>query len=128
MDAMDYEFLLRRVYDCDRHGANGDADADVYRKMEHAINLYGAQKRAIENKEPPVWADSLDNLEYDVRVQVAKISSKVRSALQTQINKTYDDDLKAKLEEFLSKLHTRDVNKELIDEIIDESLMLLKED
>jgi hypothetical protein len=128
MDAMDYEFLLRKVYDCDRHGANGDADADVYRKMEHAINIYEAQKKAIENKEPPVWADSLDNLEYDMRVQLSRISSKVRSALRKQIGNTYNDELKGKLEGLELRLQDRNISKELIDEIIDESLMLLKED
>jgi hypothetical protein len=39
MDAMGYEFLIRRVYHCGRHGVKG-ADADVYRKLEKAeINL-----------------------------------------------------------------------------------------
>lgn len=35
MDAMDYEFLLRRVYQCGRSEAKG-ADADIYNQMEDA--------------------------------------------------------------------------------------------
>jgi hypothetical protein len=37
MEAMNYEYLIRRVYNCGRNYSKG-ADADIYRQMQHAHN------------------------------------------------------------------------------------------
>lgn len=114
MDAMDYEFLLRRVYHCGRNGANG-ADADIYRKLERA-DFYLASTEGSETKE---------DREYDYRKAFAGVRSYVRQALRDGIKKVEYRATKEEAEKLegmvaeVSGLHF--YYKKRLDEIIDEA-------
>ncbi len=70
MKAMQYEFLIRQVYECGRNYAVG-ADADIYRNMQHAHNDLtndGTLK-------------SLNEREYEFRSAFAAVRGHVEKAL-----------------------------------------------
>jgi hypothetical protein len=50
MDAMNYEFLVRRANDCARNRSKG-ADADIFRALEHSESRYKANPNAGDNQE-----------------------------------------------------------------------------
>lgn len=70
MSAMSYEYLLRRVYQCGRDGAKS-ADADIFRKLEHA-------ERYLTD---PHWNKSQEQKEYDYSKAFAEVRMYVRDAL-----------------------------------------------
>ena len=121
MEAMDYEFLMTTIYKC---GANGAADADYYRKMERAVNLYHAQKKALDNGEPPVWSKSLDDLDYEANVLIRRVGNRVSEALREAIRNTYDDDKRNQLSALSADL-IEISDKEKLDGIIDQAWELV---
>ena len=121
---MIYEHFMTTVYKCDRGGANGAADADYYRKMRHAVNLYEAQKKALDNGEPPVWGESLSVLKYDVNVAIRRIGNRVSEALTEAMRTTYDEDKREKLNALRADL-IEISDKEKLDGIIDQAWELV---
>lgn len=79
MEAMIYEILLRRIYNCERGGVPG-ADADVFRKMEHAYNRY--KKYADGNLDSDLY--------YDLNVETIRVANLLSAAI-TKFVIEYDD-------------------------------------
>ena len=125
LEAMMYEHFMTTVYKCDRGGANGAADADYYRKMRHAVNLYEAQKKALDNGEVPVSTESLSVLKYDVNVAIRRIGNRVSEALREAIRNTYDDDKRNQLSALSAEL-IEVTDKEKLDEVIDKAWELVR--
>ena len=114
MDAMDYEYLLRRIYQCGRHGAKG-ADADIYRKLERAeVNLTNVH-----------WNKTQEVKEHDYYTAFAEVRMHVRNALREGVRQVEyrlsDEEIKLfeKIREEVNKLGF--YNKKRLDEIIDQA-------
>ncbi len=86
MEALSYENLLRRIYQVGRRGIP-EADADVYRRLEHAEGAYTLDSKNIRDKQPRISTKSLEDLEYEYRVQCSKIWRIVSEALRTGITR-----------------------------------------
>ncbi len=85
MEAMDYEFLLRRVYNCGRHGVKG-ADADIYRRME----------KAGWHLNDPLWGKSKEQKEHDYYSAFIQVKNHVANAIRKGLEQI---DYKASVEE-----------------------------
>jgi len=117
---MSYEYLLRPVYHCGRHGAKG-ADADVYRKLERAeIHLTN-----------PNWNKTKEEKEYDYRVAFAGVKSYVGNALKEgfkQVQYKATEEEVGKLENIKTELNDIGFyDKKRLDEIIKEADKIFKE-
>lgn len=112
MDAIDYEYLLRQVYNCGRHGVKG-ADADLYRKLEYAETQLT----------DPDWNKTQEQKEHDYRSVFVEVRMHVRKAVRDGKEKIKYSALKEemkKLEEMESALHKLNFyDKKILDEIID---------
>ncbi len=86
MEALSYEYLLRRIYQVERHGKKG-VDADEYRDLEYAERAYTLDLQNIKNKKPRISTEPIDNLAYDYRVQCRKIWRFVSEAIGVGITK-----------------------------------------
>jgi hypothetical protein len=119
MNAMSYEYLLRRIYHCGRHGAKG-ADADVYRKLEHA-------EMHLTN---PNWNKTKEEKEYDYRVAFAGVKSYLVNALKEgfkQVQYKATEKEIEKLESIRTELNDIDFyHKKRLDEIIGEADKIFK--
>lgn len=114
MDAMEYEFLLRRVYHCGRHGVKG-ADADVYRRLELAET----------NLTNPYWNKTQEQKDYDYRSAFAEVKMYVRNALREGVEQIKYKATQAEIEK-LENMETeiRSISfydKNRLDEIIEEA-------
>lgn len=83
---MSYEYFIRRVYQVDRFERR-EADADVYRELEHAERLYTLDIENIKQNQMRVSTKSIDDLEYEYNVQCRKIWRIVVNAIQDGISK-----------------------------------------
>lgn len=72
MEAMEYEFLLRRVYNCGRRGVSG-ADADIYRQMEHAERAYTLYLENIKNRTMRISNQPIDDMRYEYERECVKV-------------------------------------------------------
>lgn len=112
---MDYEELLRRVYQCGRSGAKG-ADADYYWKME----------RALVHMNDPNWGKSKIAKENDFRSAFMEVKNYVRNALKDGVNKVYyslQEKESQLLDGFIVNLNNISFfDKDRLDSIITESI------
>lgn len=115
MDAMHYEYLLRRIYQVGRYGKK-NVDADVYREFERAEHLYKLELKNIEEKKSRLRSDSIEDLAYDCRVQRSRIWRIISVAITYGIEK-YRHQFNAIEMRTLEELTTQPVNltKEDID-------------
>jgi len=116
MDAMSYEFLIRRAYHCGRHGAKGKADTRDYHELERAVRQCNSPETSTKSKE---------ELEYDVRVAGTKVALGVEDAIKKAMAEVkYDADAKEEikiLEELIKKVSLqRDIK--VINEVIEEAM------
>ncbi len=111
MDAMEYECLVRMAYGCGRRGSPG-ADADIYRRMEHALNHLSP---------PYISTKSKEDLEYDYRVATAKVKGYIADAIEKAMKEIYNAEDKTKLQELKASLHMHEYKKDTIDKVIDEA-------
>jgi len=93
MEAMEYEFLLRRVYRCGRNYSNG-ADADIYRSMEHAHR----------NLETKTLYFTQDEREYQFQKAFAAVRMNVRDAIEAGIKQIGSKEAIAQLQDLKAKL------------------------
>ncbi len=94
---MQYEVLIRSVYNCGRGSAKG-ADADIYRRMDMAERI---REDSISNK-------TQEEKDYDYRSKFSEVRANVRNALRDGLDKikyrATKDDIE-KIEEMYSTLH-----------------------
>lgn len=84
--AMRYEYLMRRAFQCGRHGVAG-ANADIFRRLNHAEELYRTEKENERNGRPKQWLKSSDELYYEY----ASICGEVAAYIDTAIRKVLMD-------------------------------------
>jgi hypothetical protein len=80
VDAMDYEYLMRRALQCGRSLTKG-ADADIYRRLEHAYGHFTREAEAKRLGQPSTWNKSLSELESDYKVSLRKVGQNVLQAI-----------------------------------------------
>jgi hypothetical protein len=114
MEAMNYEYLIRRVNQCGRHGVKG-ADADIYRRME----------RAETHLTNPYWNKTQEEKEHDYRISFTEVSRYVSKAIKNgidQIEYRATEEEKDQLKKMVKEVDDFDFyNKKRIEEIIDSS-------
>lgn len=118
-DSMNFENLLRRIYQVGRHGKR-DVNADVYRRLERAERLYILETENIKNKQPRISIQSIDDIAYEYRVECRKVWSIIETAIRNGIKENsgkFTIDEVQKIEN--SIIDPRIVTKEDIDNAID---------
>lgn len=80
IDAMDFEYFIRRVYKCGRHGV-ANADADIYRKFEYANRTHELDLLNIENKQMRISTKPIETLKNEANFEARKIWSIVQSTI-----------------------------------------------
>ena len=118
MQALSYENLLRRIYQVGRRGIP-EADADVYRRLEHSERAFTFDSKNIRDKQPRISTKSLEDLEYKYRVQCSKIWRIVSEALRTGITRYKTQLSEADVQTLKKSMEESDrITKETIDAII----------
>lgn len=118
-DSMNFENLLRRIYQVGRHGKR-DVNAGVYRRLERAERLYILETENIKNKQPRISIQSIDDIAYEYRVECRKVWSIIEAAIRNGIKENsgkFTIDEVQKIEN--SIIDPRIVTKEDIDNAID---------
>jgi hypothetical protein len=120
-DAMNYEYLLRRIYQVGRYGKK-DVDADVYRSLQHAERSYALDVENVANRRPKLDMRSIEKLEYEYRVKCKEVwlilSKALKTGLEKYGNKFTGEEIEI-IEQFLTepKILTRDYLEKLIDSV-----------
>lgn len=81
MWAMTYEHIIRGVFQVERGGQNGRADADVYRRYEHAAHRLRLTREARVSGGWSPTSRPIDELEYEVRKEAAGVCINLNGAL-----------------------------------------------
>ncbi|MEM1406297.1 MAG: hypothetical protein AAGG59_05940 [Bacteroidota bacterium] len=126
-ESLTYESLLCKAHNCDRGGANGAADADVYRKLENAQRMLEVQEQAIEKKEIPPSNRSINDLKHEFRAQTAKVRNNILQGLREINRKTHDEKKKEKLLKLMRVLNPDEYSKEMIDDVIDQAWDIVRD-
>lgn len=113
MDALNYEMLIRRIYQVGRYGRKG-ADADIYRSMEHAKALVNENATRSRNK-------SIEKLELEYINECKKVWGFVKQAIKKGIEK-YSDILSKN--EILELKNCIEGEEEITKEFIDEKIQI----
>ncbi len=120
MDAMSYEYLIRKAYNCGRGCAGGKAEATIYRKMERAENALKMRMSTTTN----------GDLEYDCRSAAIGVSMNVDDAIRKVINGSFfpkkNKKPKKRLEELADKV-SMSTDRKTINETIEEAHEIFKE-
>ena len=116
MDALSYEYLIRKAYNCRRGGAGGKADAGIYRKMEKARKM----RMSIRSDK---------ELEYSCRSATLQVSMNINEALVKVLNDYQFSDnhkkVKITLEDLVDNLYMS-TDRKIIDSTIKNALDLFK--
>ncbi len=111
MKAMNYEYLIRRVYQCGRDASRG-ANADIYRKLEHA------EKHITDSGQQ----ESQEQKEYAYRTAFAGVKYYLGQALREglrKIERRLSKQALNKMEDMQSELRSISFyDKKRLDEII----------
>jgi len=110
MEAMEYEYLVRRVFHTARTTANG-AEADIYRKMERAQRDLKTQS----------MFRTQEDREYEFQQSFATVRFHVVNAMKEglmQIRSRADNEIIANLESMQNQLTYDFYDKAALDEIV----------
>jgi len=119
MDALSYEYLIRKAFNCGRGGANGMAEADIYRKMERVENAINMRMSTSSN----------GDLEYNYRSAAINISVNVSEALRKVSQEFHFESKNQNLKQRLQKLAghvSMSTDREIIDTTIKEAHEIFK--
>ncbi len=94
MDALSYEYLIRKAYNCRRGEAGGKAKASIYRKMERVDKARKISLSIGSNKE----------LEYNYRSASLQVSMNINEALIKVLNDFQFTGKNKKIKDTLEKL------------------------
>lgn len=123
---MNYEYLIRRAYNCGRHGVAG-ANADVYRGLERNHARYTQAMHEIENDLPRTWGQDITEMNYNLGVSSGEVSAYISSAIK-KVEADHADNLSeeqiAELDNCKAELNSP--NMDVIEDILEraETVML----
>ena len=86
VDAMNYEYLIRRAFQCGRFGVAG-ANADIFRSLERSYGLYTREKELKAAAKPKEWNKSIEEL----ALEYGRKSGEVAAFLDSAISKVLHD-------------------------------------
>ncbi|MFD1258117.1 hypothetical protein ACFQ3S_15015 [Mucilaginibacter terrae] len=86
VDEMDFEYLVRRVNECGRHGV-ANADADIYRRYERTERMYLMDVENIKNNQMRVSTKPIENMKDDFEIASNQIWRIVQITLNQAIEK-----------------------------------------
>ena len=101
MEALDYEYLIRRIHKCARYGVEG-ADADIFRNLESNHVIYTTELEAIQNGTPRRDNRDINILAYKYGVSVGKVVNNIVIAIskfQSDYENQLSEDQKVELEQ-----------------------------
>lgn len=81
--ALSYEYLIRRVYQCGRHGVAG-ANADAYRRLERAHNYLKDNKSKVKSEDIFKYGFECGQITAFIRSAVEKFRSDFSENLSTK--------------------------------------------
>ncbi len=111
MDALSYEYLIRKAYNCGRGGANGKAEASIYRRME----------RVTKARKMRISVSTNNELEYSYRSASLQVSMNINDALIRVLNNFHFTDKNIGIKNTLENL-TDDVYMSTDRRIIDNTI------
>lgn len=111
MDALSYEYLIRKAYNCSRGGADGKAEASIYRKME----------RIEKARKMRILVSSNNELEFNYRSASLQVSMNINDALNRVLNNFHFTDKNKGIKNILENL-TDDVYMSTDRRIIDNTI------
>ncbi len=86
MDALNYEYFIRRAHQTSRYGVAG-ADADNFRRLEKSYGFYKSEKELSEKGLPKQWNKTIEELAYDYAINLGEISAYVKTAIDHSMKK-----------------------------------------
>ena len=113
MKALEYEYLLRRVYNSGRD-YNSSADADIYRKMD----------RAYLHLKSPYHTNAQEGKEYEYRCTFSAVRNHISQALAAgikQIKHQAAEEEIQQLQKIAGMLRMDYYDREGLDQIIEEA-------
>lgn len=118
MDAMSYEFLIRRAYKCGRFGVKG-ANADIFRTLETDSYRYNTALKEIKENLPRSWGENLDDLAFKYKINSRKVAYHIIDAIkkvQGDLSSSLTEEETEELENCINELHDPTIEK--IDQVI----------
>ena len=89
--AIDYEYLIRKAFQCGRHGAPG-ANTDIYRRYERNQDLYSQALIEIERDKPRTWLQDLNEMAYELGVAAGQVVIYIEMAIY-RVKKDFENQL-----------------------------------
>ena len=109
MDALGYEYLIRKAYNCTKGSADGRAEGSIYQKIEKVENAIKAR----------IAVDSNGEIEQIYRSASINVSMNVYDALKKVADSFHftseNEKLKKRLEEMLNEIYMS-TDKKIIDD------------
>lgn len=108
---MNYEYLIRRAFNCDRYGVAG-ADADTYRALQRTETTYRTEMAKIAKGERRMWNKSEQEMLADYMFMAGKVSAYLDNAI-TYVREKKEDSMTEQqsqdFEDALSLLYRKDI-------------------
>lgn len=119
IDAMDYEYLMRRALQCGRSYDKG-ADADIYRRLERSSSLFKQATDAKAAGQSSTWGKPVPELEQEYRSRLYEVSDNVDRAIAIVLREhSFTEQQRQALEECRKKLIQPTFGA--LDEVIDKA-------
>lgn len=96
-DAIGFEYLIRKAYNCGRFGAPG-ANADIFETYEIAQIRYRENLEAEKKKKPKTWDKPMEELAFIAGCEAGEVATYINVALE-HVNKKYHNELNEKQKE-----------------------------
>lgn len=125
--ALRYEYLIRRVYQCGRHGVDG-ANADIFRRLNHAEDSFRMDKENQINRRPRLSTKSLEELEYDYDCKCGEVAMYIDRAIR-KVASDYAHILHPEQKQILNDCRESLSNPsyDVIEEVLDKSEKVMAE-
>ncbi len=119
MKALNYEYLIRRVYNCGRYGVDG-ADADIYRGLGRVYGMYMTSLNELENNLPRTWNQDINNLAFNYGVSAGEVAQYIKNSIR-KVKLTFENDLtQEQIDGFNDCISDLDIPEmDIIDDVID---------
>ena len=125
MRALNYEYLIRRVYHCGRYGVDG-ADADIYRGLGRVYGMYTASLNELENNLPRTWNQDINDLAFNYGVSAGEVAQYIKNSIRKVILTFGNDLTQAQIDEFNECISDLDVPKmDIINDVIDRAEQIM---
>jgi len=125
--AMDYEYLIRRSFQCGRSDSKG-ANADIYRRLERSYGHFVRESEAEKTGKPRNWNKSVSELEAEYKSDLRVVAGYVDAAIVKAIQ-NFSGTLSSVQQEQLSgyRKHLINPSPEDVEEVIEKAQDIMVE-